>query len=299
MATNKRKEQGAQRMPKTASGILVYLMEELGDARLRANQLKRYIQEAVDLVEKSSHRDHFFEVAAHLIHGVPQTAFKLEKALDAVALAASRMDYEEIKEGLKPEKVEELESVLEDVRLRYLQRRSQKESTMSRKIPASDDAWKVSRFEEGVPADPTENMSDEDAAEWEAMNDKYEDKFKKAASGLSGSISEFLTPWLENLGKMVADHLPADLKADSIRMDFNERGLYNYCYVFAKGYSSSDMECKSQISLMLGKDRNILEVQLKFDCVDGRPAEKTFNFNPDKTPVEITGEILRWYGSLG
>ena len=108
----------------TASGIVVYLMEELGDARLRAAQLKDLVAKAIDLVEKSDHRDHFFEVAAHLIHGIPDNLFKLDKALDAAAMAAARMDYEEIKQGLKPEKAEELERVLDDVRLRYLNRRS-------------------------------------------------------------------------------------------------------------------------------------------------------------------------------
>jgi hypothetical protein len=100
------------------------LNEELGDARLRAAQLKEYVQKAIELIEKSDHRDHFFEVAAHLIHGIPDTLFRLDKALDAAAMAAAKMDYEEIKQGLKPEKAEELERVLDDVRLRYLKRRS-------------------------------------------------------------------------------------------------------------------------------------------------------------------------------
>lgn len=112
---------------KTASRILIYLTEELGDARLRAAQLQKYVADATDLIEKSAHRDHFFEVAGHLIHGIPQTVFKLSKALDASALAAARLDYEEIKQGLKPEKADELEAVMEDTRLRYLNRRSHEE----------------------------------------------------------------------------------------------------------------------------------------------------------------------------
>jgi hypothetical protein len=38
----------------------------------------------------------------------------------------------------------------------------------------------MARFEEGVPADPTENMTPEDAAEWQRQNEKYKDKFKSA-----------------------------------------------------------------------------------------------------------------------
>ena len=109
---------------KTAAGISVYLIEELGDARLRCAQLKKYVADAQLLIENSSHRDHFFEVAAHLIEGIPDTLFRLEKALDAAAMSAARMDYEEIKQNLKPQKAEELETVLQDARVRYLQRRS-------------------------------------------------------------------------------------------------------------------------------------------------------------------------------
>ncbi len=106
---------------KTAS-ISVFLVEELGDARVRCEQLKKYVDDATDLIEKSTHRDHFFEVAGHLIHGIPEVLFKLEKALEAASMAAGRIDYEEIKERLKPEKVEELEKALQDVRIRRLRR---------------------------------------------------------------------------------------------------------------------------------------------------------------------------------
>jgi len=121
----------ASQQEKQASGIVVYLMEELGDARLRTAQLKKYIQEALDLVEKSPERDRIFEIAGHLLHGIPDTAFKLDKALDAAAMAAARLDYEEIKQNLKPEKADELEDVLNDVRLNILKRRSNMESTVT------------------------------------------------------------------------------------------------------------------------------------------------------------------------
>ena len=38
----------------------------------------------------------------------------------------------------------------------------------------------LARFEEGKPADPTKNMSPEDAAKWKAENEKHKDKFKAA-----------------------------------------------------------------------------------------------------------------------
>ena len=39
---------------------------------------------------------------------------------------------------------------------------------------------KLSHFEEGVPADPTENMSEEDAQKWKDMNEEHRDNFKTA-----------------------------------------------------------------------------------------------------------------------
>lgn len=114
------------------AGAVVYLVEELGDARMRCDQLMRYIAEAMRLVDASQHREHFFEVAGHLIQAVPTTAFKLQKALQAVALAANRIDYEELKTDLRPEKVEQLESVLEDVRIRQVQHRSEPPMTTNK-----------------------------------------------------------------------------------------------------------------------------------------------------------------------
>jgi len=103
---------------------MVYLQEELTDARLRCDQLKNFVDKAVRLISQSNHRDHFYEVAGDVIYGLPDALFRLDKALNATALAASRLDYEELKQSLKPEKVEELENVLKDVRIRHIDRRS-------------------------------------------------------------------------------------------------------------------------------------------------------------------------------
>ena len=120
---------------------MVYLLEELGDARLRCEQLKKYIKDATDLIEKSEKRDHIFEVAGHLLYGIPDTFFKLEKALQAVALVADRLDYEEIKETLSPQKADDLENVLQDVRLRYLKRRSGEDPMPAMKSKQASDMF--------------------------------------------------------------------------------------------------------------------------------------------------------------
>lgn len=106
------------------AGTTTHLVEELGDARLRCEQLVAYVTEALRLIELSSQKDHVFEVAGHLIHGVPVTLEKLQKSLQAVALAANRIDYEELRNVLRPEKVDEIEKSLDGVRIRQIQRRS-------------------------------------------------------------------------------------------------------------------------------------------------------------------------------
>jgi hypothetical protein len=95
----------------------IYVQEELSDARLRCDELKRILVKAVDLINSSDKKDHFYAVAGDLIHAAPTALLKLEKALEATALAVNKIDYEELKQGLRPEKVEELERVLEEVRI--------------------------------------------------------------------------------------------------------------------------------------------------------------------------------------
>ena len=101
---------------RTAS-TTIYIQEELSDARLRCDELKRQLVKALDLVNGSEKKDHFYAVAGDLLHAVPETLIKLEKALEATALAVNKLDYEELRQTLRPEKVDELERVLEDVRV--------------------------------------------------------------------------------------------------------------------------------------------------------------------------------------
>jgi len=108
-------------MRRTASAT-IYIQEELSDARLRCDELKNYIVRAIDLVNASNQRDHLHAVAGDIIRAVPETLLKLERALQATALAVNKFDYEELRQTLRPEKVDELERVLEEVRIRIPRR---------------------------------------------------------------------------------------------------------------------------------------------------------------------------------
>lgn len=106
---------------RVASG-LIYVQEELSDARLRCDELKNYIAHVMELIEDSDKKDHFYAVAGDMIQAIPQTVMLLEKALQASALAVNKIDYDELKLSLRPEKVEELERVLERVRIKMPKR---------------------------------------------------------------------------------------------------------------------------------------------------------------------------------
>ena len=106
---------------RVASG-LIYVQEEISDARLRCDELKNYIAHVMGLIEDSDKKDHFYAVAGDMIQAIPQTVMLLEKALQASALAVNKIDYDELKLSLRPEKVEELERVLERVRIKMPKR---------------------------------------------------------------------------------------------------------------------------------------------------------------------------------
>ncbi len=107
---------------RTASGVLPYIQEELSRARNLSERLKRDIVRAIQLVHASKARDHLYAVAGDVIYDAPKALQDLERSLDAVAMAVDKMDYEELRQVIRPEKVDELEAILEDVRMRIPRR---------------------------------------------------------------------------------------------------------------------------------------------------------------------------------
>ncbi len=100
------------------------MVDELSGARLSCERLKGLLHEALEIVRTSPDRDRVFEVAGHLLRSIPEELVKLERGIEATALAASRLDYEELKSGLQDSKVEELERSLSDARVPSIPRRS-------------------------------------------------------------------------------------------------------------------------------------------------------------------------------
>lgn len=116
------------------SSVTTFVQEELSDARLRAEELKVCIQKVLDLVESSSAKDHLYEVAGHLITDVPVKLIKLIKALDATAYAINGLDSQELKYSLRQDKLDALDQVLEEVRVKIPKR-----SVLDKYVGALDD----------------------------------------------------------------------------------------------------------------------------------------------------------------
>lgn len=99
-------------------GGIIYLVEELSDARMRAEQLSRLLDRARSVVESSDEKEHIYEVAGGLITEIPEVMFKMLQAIRAAAYSASKLDYEVLKSQILPEKSQELDEVLSDVRVK-------------------------------------------------------------------------------------------------------------------------------------------------------------------------------------
>lgn len=107
---------------KTATSATAYIQDELSTARLAVDELKNGIVKAINLVNASTKRDHIYGVAGDIITSIPQSLVKLEKALNTAALCVSKQDYEELRQTIRPDKVDELERILDDVRLKLPRR---------------------------------------------------------------------------------------------------------------------------------------------------------------------------------
>jgi hypothetical protein len=104
------------------AGATLYLQEELSNARLYCEDLKRMVTNGLGLVEVSADRDHIFAVAGDLLYSIPDIIMKLEHALNSAAMAVNKIDNSELSQVIRPDKVDELERVLDEIRIRLPRR---------------------------------------------------------------------------------------------------------------------------------------------------------------------------------
>jgi len=78
---------------KTASSQAAWALitEGVVAARVEAHRLKHLVNRALQLVEKSSHKEHLHQVAGDLLEAAPRRLERLEIDLDRTSLALSKM----------------------------------------------------------------------------------------------------------------------------------------------------------------------------------------------------------------
>jgi hypothetical protein len=182
------------------AGAMIYLQEELSDARLRCDELKGMLARALELVNASSKRDHLYAVAGDMIYGMPQTLLKLERALEASAMAVNKIDYEELRQVIRPEKVDELERILEEVRIRMPRRTGSVPSKGTKSSPKNLE-WAEATLKTVIRQESLEATTLPDAASMHAWDLGYQ--------GLP------IPDWLEFLGEAYGIDVNAEHKSGS------------------------------------------------------------------------------------
>jgi len=75
----------------SSSAAWALLTEGVTAARIDAHRLRHLLMRAEQLVKRSEHKDHLYQVAGDIISGVPQRLTSLEVNLDKTALALAKM----------------------------------------------------------------------------------------------------------------------------------------------------------------------------------------------------------------
>jgi hypothetical protein len=107
---------------RTASAAIAYVQEELAKARTSTDRLKRNVAQVMNLVRGSSYRDQLFAIAGDVMYDTPKAIQDLEQSLETCAMAVNKIDYEDLRQTIRPDKVDELEAILDEVRLQIPRR---------------------------------------------------------------------------------------------------------------------------------------------------------------------------------
>jgi hypothetical protein len=97
---------------------------------------------------------------------------------------------------------------------------------------------KNAKYPKGQPADPTENMSPEDAAKWKAMNEEYGDKMKTADTDVIRQVDQMVPVFIRYLNEYLVKHKES-LKISTPPVVVAEKGVRYYRIVVGEGLHRS------------------------------------------------------------
>ena len=90
----------SQKQANTSEAGWALITEGVTAARVDAHRLRKLISQAGALVERSKHKDHFYQVAGDLIMGIPGALERLERALDRTSYALAKIGTDHLKDRL-------------------------------------------------------------------------------------------------------------------------------------------------------------------------------------------------------
>lgn len=87
----------------------------VNDARIKVHEIHQLVDKVLKLVEKSSQREHLYQVAGDIIVSLPQRVQEAEGKLDGLGYALSLMGKDHLRERLPAAQREVIENTIEGV----------------------------------------------------------------------------------------------------------------------------------------------------------------------------------------
>lgn len=169
----------------------------------------------------------------------------------------------------EPKTIPELKAGIDSLNL-ILQKNTNtiKENKMAMRRKYNSDE-KLSRFEKGVPADPTENMSEEDAETWKEMNEKYQDVVKDMHAKKALAHLRRLADWesghripdkeIPSEGSDVPNEIDPTIKRAAGGLYGYTKGIESACQMAAKKIAKASLRIAKNI---YAKDERVADFLL-------------------------------------
>jgi hypothetical protein len=114
-------------------------------------------------------------------------------------------------------------------------------------------------------------------------------------AGRTPTLSKLLSAWLGRVANQIGAEVPKGLQADGLRVSGGVGD--NFALLTANGYSRSDMEATTTVSLTVDYQPFRLRAFAEYkDVMMGanRGAEQEFTLDAKENPVKLAKEIGRW-----
>ena len=145
----------------------------------------------------------------------------------------------------------------------------------------------MARFEKGKPADPTENMSEEDKKKWEEMKEKHGDKFKSASEMTAEEYESIMAGHTEESFKEFYKNMS---EADRKKWDANKK---KYGDKFKKAHDKTARLMKRQIKILEKYVASAYDVPYFFDDL---PSNVIAQLRRVKDQETLHMDVERWLG---